>query len=75
MRKLLKYFDPPKKPKLELFNIHSALEKVFALSEADEYENLKIQRDYDPSIPEVYGDEDLFIQAILNIFKNVKRVY
>jgi len=68
-----KILTPPKKPKLELFNIHSALEKVFALSEADEYENLKIQRDYDPSIPEVYGDEDLFIQAILNIFKNAQQ--
>src|SRR5210317_172452 len=70
-----KILTPPKKPKLELFNIHSALEKVFALSEAeaDEYGNLKIQRDYDPSIPEVYGDEDLFIQAILNIFKNAQQ--
>ena len=68
-----KILTPPKKPKLELFNIHSALEKVFALSQADEYKDLKIQRDYDPSIPEVYGDEDLFIQAILNIFKNAQQ--
>jgi two-component system nitrogen regulation sensor histidine kinase GlnL len=68
-----KILTPPKKPKLEAFNIHSALEKVFALSQADEYENLLINRDYDPSIPEIYGDEDLFIQAILNIFKNAQQ--
>ena len=30
-----KILTPPKKPKLELFNIHSALEKVFALSQVD----------------------------------------
>ena len=68
-----KILTPPKKPKLELFNIHSALEKVFALSQADEFKDLNIQRDYDPSIPEIYGDEDLFIQAILNIFKNAQQ--
>jgi two-component system nitrogen regulation sensor histidine kinase GlnL len=68
-----KILTPPKKPKLEAFNIHSALEKVFALSQADEYKNLKINRDYDPSIPEISGDEDLFIQAVLNIFKNAQQ--
>ena len=68
-----KILTPPKRPKLELFNIHSALEKVFALSQADEQHNLKIFRDYDPSIPEIYGDEDLFIQAILNIIKNAQQ--
>jgi two-component system nitrogen regulation sensor histidine kinase GlnL len=67
-----KILTPATKPKLELFNIHSALEKVFALSQADEYENLEIFRDYDPSIPEIYGDENLFIQAVLNIVKNAQ---
>ena len=68
-----KILTPPKRSKLEAFNIHSALEKVFALSQTDEYKNLKINRDYDPSIPEIYGDEDLFIQAVLNIFKNAQQ--
>ena len=68
-----KILTPATKPKLELFNIHSALEKVFALSQADEYENLEIFRDYDPSIPEIYGDENLFIQAVLNIVKNAQQ--
>jgi len=68
-----KILTPPKKPKLELFNIHSALEKVFALSQVDKDGGLTLKRDYDPSIPEIYGDEDLFIQAILNIVKNAQQ--
>ena len=68
-----KILTPPKKPKLELFNIHSALEKVFALSQVDKDGGLILKRDYDPSIPEIYGDEDLFIQAILNIVKNAQQ--
>jgi len=68
-----KILTPPKKPKLELFNIHSALEKVFALSQVDKDDVLTLKRDYDPSIPEIHGDEDLFIQAILNIVKNAQQ--
>lgn len=64
---------PPQKPNQEKFNIHSALEKVYALAEAELTENLKLRRDYDPSIPELDGDEDLFIQAVLNIVKNAQQ--
>ena len=65
-----KILTPPSKPSLNLFNIHSALEKVYALVEVDKNEKLNFIRDYDPSIPEIYGDENLFVQAILNIVKN-----
>ena len=65
-----KILTPPSKPSLSLFNIHSALEKVYALIEADKTSNIEFIRDYDPSIPEIYGDENLFVQAILNIVKN-----
>jgi two-component system nitrogen regulation sensor histidine kinase GlnL len=68
-----KILTPPTKTSLELFNIHSALEKVFALTEADENNSLSIYRDYDPSIPELNGDENLFIQAVLNIVKNAQQ--
>ena len=68
-----KILTPPSKPNLAYFNIHSALEKVYALSEAEKVQNIKLFRDYDPSIPELYGDENLFIQAILNIVKNAEQ--
>ena len=65
-----KILTPPSRPNLSLFNIHSALEQVYALAEADKDKNVELIRDYDPSIPEINGDENLFIQAILNIVKN-----
>ena len=68
-----KILTPPSKPNLSLFNIHSALEQVYALAEADKNDNILLTRDYDPSIPEINGDENLFIQAILNIVKNAQQ--
>ena len=62
-----------KRQNLSLFNIHSALEQVYALAEADKNDNILLTRDYDPSIPEINGDENLFIQAILNIVKNAQQ--
>ena len=67
-----KILTPPSKPNLSLFNIHSALEQVYALVKADK-KNIKLIRDYDPSIPEINGDENLFVQAILNIVKNAQQ--
>ena len=65
-----KILTPPSKPSLNFFNIHSALEKVFALADAEKQDNLELIRDYDPSIPEINGDENLFVQAVLNLVKN-----
>ncbi len=67
-----KILTPPSKPNLALFNIHSALEQVYALADADD-NKIELIRDYDPSIPEISGDENLFIQAILNIVKNAQQ--
>jgi len=68
-----KILTPPTKPNLNFFNIHSALEKVFALAKADKNQEIEIIRDYDPSIPEINGDENLFVQAILNIVMNAQQ--
>jgi two-component system nitrogen regulation sensor histidine kinase GlnL len=61
---------PAKKPSFEYFNLHESLQRVLALSNAESQENLTIDRDYDPSIPEIYGDKNLFIQALINITQN-----
>jgi two-component system nitrogen regulation sensor histidine kinase GlnL len=34
------------------------------------HDNVAIVRDYDPSIPEIVGDMDQLIQAVLNIVRN-----
>ena len=36
-------------------------------------QEIEIIRDYDPSIPEINGDENLFVQAILNIVMNAQQ--
>jgi two-component system nitrogen regulation sensor histidine kinase GlnL len=33
-------------------------------------QSLEVQRDYDPSLPEIIGDREQLIQAVLNIARN-----
>ncbi len=54
-------------------NIHSVLERVRQLVLAESDDELKIKRDYDPSLPEVEGDQDQLIQAVLNMVRNAKQ--
>jgi len=66
-----KILTPAAKPNLANFNIHEVLERVIKLTQtSDESAQVSISKDYDPSIPEIYGDKNLFIQAILNIVQN-----
>lgn len=50
-------------------NIHKVLERVRALLIA-EHPQVHIARDYDPSLPDLSGDEAQLIQAILNVARN-----
>ena len=65
-----KILTPAKKPSFAYFNLHETLQRVLALTNAEANNNLNIERDYDPSIPEIYGDKNLFIQAVINIVRN-----
>ncbi|MDB4056269.1 ATP-binding protein [Gammaproteobacteria bacterium] len=65
-----KILTPAKKPSFAYFNLHETLQRVLALTNAEANDNLNIARDYDPSIPEIYGDKNLFIQAVINIVQN-----
>jgi two-component system nitrogen regulation sensor histidine kinase GlnL len=58
--------DIPNKNKL---NIHKILEYVRQLVLA-ETSSVKFIIDYDPSIPDMVGDESMLIQAVLNITRN-----
>jgi two-component system nitrogen regulation sensor histidine kinase GlnL len=51
-------------------NILEVLEHIRKIVHAAEPDRIKIQRDYDPSIPELMADRDLLIQAFLNIARN-----
>jgi len=64
---------PNRRPSYEPVNIHHVLERVRSLVLAETAERLTIIRDYDPSIPELIGDHDQLIQAMLNIVRNAAR--
>jgi len=65
---------PNQRPEYRPLNIHHVLERVRNLIIA-EYggDNVAILRDYDPSIPELIGDMNQLIQAVLNIVRNAVR--
>jgi two-component system nitrogen regulation sensor histidine kinase GlnL len=51
-------------------NVHEVCERVRALILAEFPRGLKVQRDYDTSLPEFRGDMEQLIQAVLNIAHN-----
>lgn len=54
----------------ELINLHEALERVRSLVLAEFPNGLRIIRDYDTSLPDIIGDKEQLIQAVLNIVHN-----
>lgn len=54
----------------EPVNIHAVLERVRVLADADAGWAVKIERDYDPSLPPVSGDADRLVQALWNLLRN-----
>jgi two-component system, NtrC family, nitrogen regulation sensor histidine kinase GlnL len=59
---------PHRAPRLEAFSVHEVLERVRSLIKAEF--GADIERDYDPSLPELVGDREQLIQAVLNIARN-----
>lgn len=65
---------PNQLPNMSMQNIHLVLEKVSKLVQFSNHKNIKIFKDYDPSIPDIIFDEDKLHQAILNIVNNAIQV-
>ena len=61
---------PIKLPVYSEVNIHEVLERVRGLVLAESGGGIRIEQDYDPSIPLLKGDADQLIQAVLNIVRN-----
>ncbi len=51
-------------------NIHEILERVRSLLTAEFPGSLSVRRDYDTSLPELVGDREQLIQAVLNVARN-----
>ena len=70
LKKLVdRMLGPRNIPNKSQLNIHKILEHVRSLVRV-EASNINFLADYDPSLPEIYGDESMIIQAILNITRN-----
>ena len=61
---------PHRVPKMVHINIHEVLERVRSLMLAEFPDGVCVRRDYDTSLPELYGDKEQLIQALLNIARN-----
>jgi two-component system nitrogen regulation sensor histidine kinase GlnL len=63
---------PHRAPRIEPVSIHEVLERVRSLLRAEF--GVEAQRDYDPSLPEIVGDREQLIQAVLNIARNAAQI-
>jgi two-component system nitrogen regulation sensor histidine kinase GlnL len=61
---------PHRTPRLAPLNVHEILERVRSLIVAEFSDQITIRRNYDVSVPELIGDKEQLIQAILNIARN-----
>ena len=51
-------------------NIHSVLDQVLKLCAAAPRPGVRISAEYDPSLPDVLGNHDRLVQALLNLVRN-----
>lgn len=51
-------------------NVHSVLDHVRRLAQSGFANSIRIIEDYDPSLPDVIGDQDMLTQVFLNLVKN-----
>lgn len=65
-----KLLGPNAVPNFNTQSVHRAIEQIRSLINFETSEDFKIERDYDPSIPDIYIDSDMIQQAILNIARN-----
>jgi two-component system nitrogen regulation sensor histidine kinase GlnL len=61
---------PHRLPQIQMINVHEVMERVRTLLIAEHPEGLAVRRDYDPSLPDLPGDKESLIQAILNVARN-----
>ncbi|MBU3068380.1 PAS domain-containing protein [Aestuariicella sp. G3-2] len=61
---------PRQLPQFAPTNAHEVLERIATVIKAECGSDIRIRRDYDPSIPEFEADKEMLIQALLNIARN-----
>jgi two-component system nitrogen regulation sensor histidine kinase GlnL len=58
------------KPHLTVFNLHEVTERARTVIGSEADARLKLERDYDPSLPALRGDADRLLQLVLNLMRN-----
>lgn len=53
-----------------VFNVHELCERVLALIRLEFGERIRLERDYDASVPDMRADRDQVLQALLNVVRN-----
>ncbi len=61
---------PRRAVQLAAVNIHEVLERVRSLVQAEFPSGISVLRNYDPSVPDLVGDIEQLIQAVLNVVRN-----
>jgi len=61
---------PAGKPHLSVVNLHEVAERARALIAIEAAPEIRIERDYDPSLPTFRGDADRLLQLLLNLLRN-----
>ena len=61
---------PRRAVQLAQVNIHEVLERVRSLVQAEFPAGISVMRNYDPSVPDMVGDIEQLIQAVLNVVRN-----
>lgn len=71
LRNLVDRMIGPSRPlRNEPLNVHAVLEHVRKLTEVENPVGLTVRRHYDPSLPDISGDRESLIQAVLNVMRN-----
>ena len=63
-------FARPAPLELKLLNIHQILEEILLLEKKNGHADVRFIQNYDPSLPQVEGDEDQLKQVFLNLVRN-----
>ena len=61
---------PRRAVQLAAVNIHEVLERARSLVQAEFPQGISVLRNYDPSVPDLVGDIEQLIQAVLNVVRN-----
>ena len=61
---------PHQRPNIEAVYLPEICEHVIAVAASEFSDRIEWLRDYDPSLPDIAGDRDQIIQAVLNVVRN-----